>query len=448
MSGQEQGGLKRSITLFAVIALGINGIIGQGIFLLPWKAAALLGPASLLSLAFAGLLSFLIALCFAEVASRFDSTGGAYLYSRRAFGDFVGFEVGWMTCIVALVAWASLATGFTLVLGVFVPEVKSGWAQKATAVGLITVLTAVNLRGAKAGANLSTVFSIAKLVPIAVFIAVGVFYVDGQNFEPFAPQGWAGFADATLIILYAYVGFEVLVVPAGEMQNPQRNVPLALILVLSFVTIVYVLVLGVAVGTFEGLPGHDNPVAAASATFMGSSGATLIGIGIVVSVFGTNAGSALVGPRRFYALAERGDLPPFLAKVNPDTGAPVAAILVTYVGAVALSLTGSFAELAALAVLARFVQYIPTCIALLVFRARDGDSAGPRGGFRLPLGPLFPLITVGLCLLLLYNSDPNKLLKGAIALGVGVPLYFLSRRFNWGTRGESGTHVDAESGPS
>jgi len=438
----QKTGLKRSITLFAVIALGINGIIGQGIFLLPGKAADLLGPASLLSLAFAGVLSFLIALCFAEVASRFDSTGGAYLYARKAFGDFVGFEVGWMTCIVAFVSWASLATGFTVVLGVFVPELRDGWAQKATAAGLITLLTAVNLRGAKAGANLSTIFSMAKLVPIAVFIGVGVFYIEGQNFEPFAPQGWGGFADATLIILYAYVGFEVLVVPAGEMQNPQRNVPLALILVLSFVTVVYLLVLGVAIGTFEGLPGHDNPVAAASALFMGPAGATLIGIGIVVSVFGTNAGSALVGPRRFYALAERGDLPPFLAKVNPDTGAPVPAIIVNYIGAVSLSLTGSFAELAALAVLARFVQYIPTCIAVLVFRRREGADAGDAGGFRLPLGPILPLLTVGLCLVLVSNSDPAKLLKGAIALAVGVPLYFLSRRFKWGTRAMETTDTE------
>ena len=435
MNTPGQPGLKRSITLFAVIALGINGIIGQGIFLLPGKAAGLLGPASIFCLAFAGLLSFLIALCFAEVASRFDTTGGAYLYARKAFGDFVGFEVGWMTCIVAFVSWASLATGFTLVLGEFVPEIKSGWAQKGTAVGLITLLTAVNLRGAKAGANLSTVFSMAKLVPIAVFIAVGVFYIDGARFEPLAPHGWGGFADATLIILYAYVGFEVLVVPAGEMENPQRNVPLALMVVLIVVSVVYLLVLGVAIGTFDGLPGHDNPVAAASATFMGSSGATLIGIGIVISVFGTNAGSALVGPRRFYALAERGDLPPIFARVHPETGAPVPAIIVTYIGAVSLSLTGSFTELAALAVLARFIQYVPTCISVMVFRWRDDQAAST--GFRLPFGPVLPLLTIGLCLYLLVNSDPTKLIKGAIALGVGVPLYFISRRFAWGNRAQT-----------
>ena len=130
--------LKRSLGLATVVSLGINGVIGQGIFLLPGKAAGMMGPAAGLALLMGGVLCFLIALCFAEVSARFDATGGAYVYAREAFGDFVGFEVGWMTCCVGIISWAALSNGFTLVLAHFIPAVAEGWVQSAVAVSVIT----------------------------------------------------------------------------------------------------------------------------------------------------------------------------------------------------------------------------------------------------------------------------------------------------------------------
>ena len=417
--------LRRSLGLATVVSLGINGVIGQGIFLLPGKAAGMMGPSAGVALLLGGVLCFLIALCFAEVSARFDGTGGAYLYTREAFGDFVGFEVGWMTLCVGIISWAALSNGFTLVLGHFIPAVAEGWVQKAVALSVITLLTLVNWRGASSGASVVKFFTVAKMIPLLVFVLVGLFFVDGARFTPFAPQGTAPLAETTMLLLYAYAGFETLVVPAGEMANPQRNVPKALFIVMAIVTTVYMGVFGVAVATFDGIAGHENPVAAASAAFLGPVGGTLIAAGICLSVFGTNSGSALVNPRRFFAMAERGDLPAFLARVDPETGAPRAAIATTWALACALSLSGTFVELAVLGVLARFAQYIPTCIAVLVFRRRDET---PHDGFRIPGGPVIPLLTVALCVLLLANTDPTRLLKGGIALVVGVPLYFLARR--------------------
>ncbi len=411
--------LQRSLTLTHVVALGINGVIGQGIFLLPGRAAEQLGPASVMSLGVAGLLCFLIALCFAEVASRFDTTGGAYVYAKEAFGDFVGFEVGWMTCCVAVISWAALANGFTEVLAHFFPGVP----RTLTPIVTMGALAAVNLLGAKSGAWVSTAFSVAKLLPILLFIAIGTFYVDAARFEPFAPQGYAPFADTTLLLLYAYVGFETLVVPAGEMQSPQRSVPLALLVVLTIVSVVYIAVLGVAIGTFDGVAGHKNPVAAASEVFMGPVGGTIVAVGIAISVFGTNAGAALVSPRRFYALAERGDLPRSLAWTHPRSGAPVPAIALMFGLSAVLAATGTFRELAVLGVVARFAQYIPTCLAVIVLRRKAGPQAE---GFRLPLGATIPVVTVALCAWLLVNTDPTKLWKGGLALALGVPLYFLA----------------------
>jgi len=416
--------LKRSLSLSAVVALGINGVIGQGIFLLPGLAAGLMGPASLVGVVLGAGLCFLIALCFAEVGSRFSDTGGAYVYAREAFGDFVGFEVGWMTCCVAVISWAALANGFTLVLGHFVPAVTEGWHQPVTAIGLMVLLTLVNLRGAKQGAAVSTFFSVAKLVPLVLFVSVGVFALDGDLYVPFAPQGYGDLADTTILLLYAFVGFETLVVPAGEMDNPQRSVPLALMIVMALVSVVYVAVLAVSIGTLPEIAGHANPVAAASQNVLGPFGGTLVAAGIVLSVFGTNSGAALVSPRRFFAMAARGDLPSALARVNVQTGVPVNAVLVTMVLSAILAATGTFAELAALGVVARFLQYIPTCLAAIVLRRR-GEA--PSAGFRLPGGPVLPLLTVGLCVVLLANTAPDRILAGGVALLVGVPLYGLSR---------------------
>ena len=413
----------------AVVALGINGIIGQGIFLTPGMAAEKLGPASIVGIVLGGALSFLIALCFAEVGSRFQATGGGYLYARKAFGPFVGFEVGWMTCCVAVIAWAALASGFTKVLAYFFPLVQEGWVQPAVAILLMSFLTLVNLRGAKVGAAVSTFFSVAKLIPIVLFVGVGIFHIEPANFQPFAPEGYGSLAETTLILLYAYVGFETLVVPAGEMQNPKKSVPLAMLLVMTIVSVVYISVLSVAVGTFEDLAGHPNPIAAASAQIMGPWGGTLVAVGVCISVFGTNAGAALVSPRRFYALAEQGDLPKILATTDPKTGAPVPAILLTLVLAAALTLTGTFKELAILSVVARFMQYIPTCLAALVFRAQDSSDAEPSG-FRLPGGALFPVGTVFLCLWLLAVSDPHRLLMGGTALLIGAVVYAIKKRLS------------------
>ena len=432
MSAESNPTLKRSLGLGAVVALGINGVIGQGIFLLPGKAAGLMGPSAFVALILGGILCFLIALCFAEVGSRFQGTGGAYLYVREAFGSFAGFEVGWMTCCVAVIAWATLANGFTLVLAHFLPGVDSGWMQPCVAVGLVTVLTVVNLLGARTGAAVVMTLTVAKLIPIAIFILVGVFFFHGGHFVPFAPSGYGSLGETTLILLYAYVGFETLVVPAGEMANPQRSVPLAMFLVMAIVTGVYLAVFAVAVGVYPDISGHPNPVAGASAHVMGGFGGTLVAAGIVLSVFGTNAGAALVNPRRFFAMAERGDLPRRLASVDPETGAPRLSIFVTYVLVVALTLSGTFEQLLKLGVVARFVQYIPTCLALIVFRRRDAAAGtSPDSGYRVPFGIVIPVVTVLLCVVLLVSAglrDATALIYGGTALLAGVPLYFLRRQ--------------------
>lgn len=423
--GQE-GKLKRSLSLFDVIALGVNAVIGQGIFLSPGLAAGKLGPACIVALLCAAGLAFLIALCFAEVGSRFKTTGGAYTYARETFGPFVGFEVGWMLCCVGVISWAALASGFGLVLGEFFPIFKSGPAHDLLAVGLLAFLAFVNIKGAKFGGGLSTFFSVAKLGPLLLFVFVGLFYLKPEGFQPFAPQGYDNLATGILILLYSLVGFESSVVPAGEMENPQKAIPIALVSVMTLVCIVYTLVFVVCIGTYPGLPGSESPVSEAAGVFMGSAGGTLVAAGIVISVFGINAASALVGPRKVFALAERGDLPKFLAYVSPETGVPRNAILVTCAASAVLAVSGKFEDLLLMGVVARFAQYLPTALAVIVLRRRDKEGEGP--GFRVPMGEVVAAATVVLICWLIFETPNEKRIAGLIALGLGLPFYYVAQR--------------------
>ena len=242
MTAERAGKLERSLSLLDVMALGVNAVIGQGIFLLPGLAAAMLGPASSLALVLAALLALLIALCFAEVGSRFDSTGGAYTYARETFGGFVGFEVGWMLSWVGIISWAALSNGFCVVLGKLVPAVNHGALRYLVSIGLMAALAAVNLRRAKLGAAISTFFSVAKLLPVAVYIVVGVLHIRGDLFTPFAPKGYGATAEATLLLLYAFVGFEDLCNVAEEVRAPERTMPRAILASLAITAVLYVAV--------------------------------------------------------------------------------------------------------------------------------------------------------------------------------------------------------------
>lgn len=420
------GSLKRSLSLFDVVSLGVNGVVGQGIFFVPALAVAKSGPLAILALALGAVVCLLISLCFAEVGSRYQGTGGAYLYAKNAYGDFVGFEVGWMTCLVAMTAWAALANG--LVTKALAPLLSAQWGvdMSASAVTLMPILimgalSLVNLLGAKWGASLSTLLSVLKLTPIFLIILIGLPQSSPEHFIPFAPYGYSSLGEATLMLLYAYVGFETLVVPAGEMDNPQRSVPVALITVMSVIALIYISVFAVAIGVLTDLSASPSPIADAASALLGPVGGVIIAYGIFCSVLGTNAAAAMVSPRRLFAFAEGGHLPSWFAYIHPKTGAPTVSIIALFVGASLLSLTGSFEDLAVMSVVARFCQYIPTCLATITLRAQ-----GPAP-FTLPGGRLIPALTVLACVALLANSDPYKLLFGVGALGVGALVYGATR---------------------
>ncbi|GJM44735.1 MAG: amino acid permease [Gemmatimonadota bacterium] len=408
-----------------VVALGLNGVIGTGIFFLPGKVAAALGPAAVITFLISALLCTLLVLCFAEVGSRFRGTGGPMLYSQAAFGPLVGFVVGWLTWVIRVTSWGALANALVSAAASLVPA-AAGHSFLIITV-LIAGLAAINVLGVSMGARVTNFFTAAKLIPIVVFLAVGVFHLRADLFTPFAPHGLSAVAPSTLVILYAFVGFEVLTVPAGEMRDPQRSVPRALILVMAIVTGVYLLLWAVCAGTLPTLAGSENPVAEAATLFLGPAGGRLVALGILVSVLGINAGSALVAPRCLFALADQGYLPRSLARLHPTRHTPVVAIVLSAVLAWGLAVTGSFVELAVISVVARFAQYIPTCLAVLRLRSRPDVEAA---GFRIAGGAVVPWLAILLCVALLAQSEARHLIGGAVGILSGVLLYLARKRAN------------------
>lgn len=414
--------LVRVIPGWQIALLSVNDVIGSGVYLLPAAAAALLGPASTWAVVLAGVAVILLALCFAEAASHFDEPGGGYLYTREAFGRFVGFEVGWMTWLARIASVASLANGLALAAAYLWAPSATGVPRALIIVATIASLTWINVVGVRAGARTAIVLMIAKTLPLVFFIAVGLNYVDWSRLEVDALPATSGLGEAALLLLFAYAGFENTPAAAGEYRNPRRDVPIALIAAMLFIMLIYSLVQIVAVGTVPDLANVESPLAEGAGRFVGAWGALLMTVGAVLSIFGNISNTTLVGPRYLFALASDGYGPRVLARVHPRYKTPAAAIVTQSVVALVLALSGSFVQLALLSIVARLATYIGTAAAVPILRRRYA----PRpGAFRLPGGPTIPILALLISFVFLASTTWLNLLAGLIALVIGAAIYAL-----------------------
>lgn len=419
---------KNKLGLLSICLLGINAIVGSGIFLLPGKIAKEAGLWSIEVILFDAFLVFLIALCFAEAGGLFKKNGGPYVYAREAFGEFVGFEVGFMKWIIMLIAWAAMAVAFYTALSTEFPVLKTTLYKNVIASSLIAGLTIMNLLGVRVSKILNNIVTLAKLLPLFFFILVGIFFIKGSNFSPMEavkPLTFGSFGAGALIAFYAFTGFESIAVAAEDMDRPERNVPLAIILVISGVSVIYLLIILVSIGILGGnLPISEAPIAEATGSFLGPIAKAIVSAGTLVSIGGINLASSFLVPRSSVALADDGFLPSIMKK-RSKKDVPYVSIIVSGLFTALICLTGSFTKLLAISVVSRFVQYIPTCLSIIVFRRR-----GMKGSFRIPFGWTVPILAVVVSSYLLYNSDFQKILFGLGGLGVGLVLYFVMKLFN------------------
>ncbi|PKM07860.1 MAG: amino acid transporter [Gammaproteobacteria bacterium HGW-Gammaproteobacteria-4] len=417
--------LIRVVSRWQIVGLSINDVIGSGIYLLPAAAAALLGPASLWAVLLAGVAVSLLVLCYAQASSYFDQAGGAYLYTREAFGDFIGFEVGWMAWLTRIASIAALANGLALAMAALWPAMATGPTRIAVIVLGIAVVTWINVVGVRSGARMAVILTLAKLLPLLVFVIVGVFHMDWANLSGAAVPERTDLAEAALLLLFAYAGFENTPAAAGEYKNPKRDIPFAMLTMIAVVTFTYVAIQAVALGTLPGLATSTSPLADAAGGFAGPGAVMLLTLGAVVSILGNMGNSVLMGPRYLYALAVDGYGPALFARVHPRWHTPAAAIAIPAALALALALSGSFVQLALLSVIARLATYIGTAASLLVLQKRH---AARPGALILPGGRLIPLLALAISLILLSATTVANLLAGAAAIAVGALIFRFRRR--------------------
>ncbi len=414
--------VRRTLGRFEVTCLGINAIVGAGIFALPDDLFREMGGASPLVFLICGVGLLPIAWCYARAASRTERTGGPYVYVRRAFGPMPGFVVGWMcfvNSIFSFAAVARIAAAYTLQTtpGLHDNEV----VIRVLAVSVVVVFCAMNALGAKPGARIAAGFTIGKLIALVVLVLAAVPAVDPSRWLIAAPHGRAGLGPAIFIALFAAQGFEVTPVPAGETKDAARVMPFAILASLIGASVLYVVVQAVVVGAHPGLAAaSDTPLAEAALAVAPRLGLVVVWGG-VVSTLGFVAGNAFGTPRYAFAMAEDGYLPKVLAYVDPRRGAPLGAIAATCICAAILAASFPGRALVGISNLAVAVQYLGTCLAVGRESLRE-DRAGKLRTLLLAASGS------AVSLWVLMQGDPVERKTAAVAIGLGVIVGLISRR--------------------
>ena len=365
--------LKSKLTLFDVTNLVVGAIIGADIYVASAFGAGLLGPFSLVVWVIAGVIAIVIALCFAQCAALLPKVGGPYAYAHAAWGPFAGFIVGWT---LWLAEWTSLAVfpvAFTRYFMFFIPNVDF-LSQVALKSLFVIFLIITNIVGVKAAGRTNDVLTIVKLAPLVFFAGIGILYMLSNtssavaNFSPFSPFGFGNFGFALVLIFWAYAGFEISTIPAGEIRDPARTIPRAIILGISIVTVFYLTTNIVLFGIrpYNLLSLDNAPLATATNTVLSSIpelamiGGAIVGIGALISVAGSDE-SGMIGTSRLgYALAADGFFPRIFAKINPRFKTPYLGIIVQAIAALAAAIVGQLDILIATSVFFLAFAYAAT----------------------------------------------------------------------------------------
>jgi amino acid transporter len=421
VQNKPEADLVRGIRRWDLVAIAINGIIGAGIFGLPSKVYSLIGTYSLIAFVVCALIVALIILCFAEVGSRFQETGGPYLYAREAFQPAVAFEIGWLI-------WLARTTAFAANCNLLINYLSYFWLQATVPVWrasiivfVVIVLAIINVLGIRQAAIVSNVFTIGKLVPMILFVAAGLFFLNPQAYEFGPPPSTGAFSQSVLLLVYAFTGFEMATIPAGEVRDPQRNLPRALLIAILVVAVLYIMIQVVCVGTLPELAQSQKPLADAGSHFLGTAGGAIISAGAIISITGNLNILLLSGSRLPFAMAEQQQLPAFIGSIHRRFFTPYVAILITAGLMLLLTLKSSFVAALTISTIARLVTYGATCIALPVFRAQRN---APTPAFRLPGGPIIAGISFLLIVWLLLHSTLAEAEAAAWAAGAGLLVYF------------------------
>jgi APA family basic amino acid/polyamine antiporter len=423
-----EAGLVRALGVWGLAASIVNITIGGGIFRAPgtMEVTGRLGAAAPLAYLVCALAMMFVVLCFAEAGSRVAMTGGPYAYVERAFGSFAGFAIGWMLWITGTIATAAVATIFADSLQRMAPSLGSGGARAGILAIVFAVVTAINVRGVTFGARLNMASTVAKLAPLALLILVGVFAIEPANLAWKTAPSAGDVGRASVFLIFAFAGIESAMVPSGEVREPGRTVPRAVLLAMAIVTVVYILIQVVSQGVLgDSLAGRAAPLSDVGTALMGPFGGVLLGVAVVLSTFGYLCGMILAIPRALFAFARDGFLPRALAGVHERYHTPWVAIIVQSVIAFALAMRNPFEKLAMLANVAALFVYLGCAAAAWQLR-RSGTRDDASALKPIPGAALAPPLAAIVIIALLTSVTREEWVVSGIVLAIGILLWFFA----------------------
>lgn len=400
----------------------INSTIGAGIFGLPSKVFALSGVYSMLAFGACAIVIMVFILCFAEVSSRFDKTGGPYTYAYAALGRFPGFLTGWLLFLGRIFNYATLINLLVIYLSFLSPVFTGQWIRILCIFLLTAFYTLVNHLGVKDSTRLNNILTTAKLLPLAAFIVIGLFNIQTDLIEFTTPFELSSFTTSVLLLVFAFGGFETVLINTGEVQNPRKNLPFALIAAFIFITIFYCLIQWVSIGTLPGLADSQTPLADAAHLFLGRWGGLLIAIGAVISITGTLNAIVLGGSRLPFALSKENQFPQLFSFVHPKRLTPTWSLLFFMAITTAVSIAWSFISALTIGSIIRVMVYLLVSISMIrlrLLKPAEGDF------FKVRYGYFVAVAGIGFAVWLLLSTKGKDLREIGVAGAIGIILFGL-----------------------
>jgi APA family basic amino acid/polyamine antiporter len=415
--------LVRGIGIPALTANIVSSTIGAGIFVIPATVAKGLGSAAPLAFVCCAIAMILFVTCFAIAGSRVSLTGGLYAYVEVAFGRYVGFLAGILYFLTALGAVAGVVNVLANQVAIIVPFFGGPIMRIMVMFAVYALLVSINIFGVRKGAGAVTVITFAKLLPLLLFICAGLFFIHAPNLSWGGWPGSKALGDSVILLIFAFVGIEVALIPSGEVKNPSRTVPRSAYLALVTTTVIYVLIQIVAQGTLGADLANqtDAPLAASAAKFLGNLGHFILVTGATISAFGFVTSDILSSPRMVFAFGRDGVLPKFFAHVHPRYRSPDVAIITYATLAFGLSVSGTFEQLAVLSNVAVLLMYFLCCAGCWALIRRDVRTDAAKAGINFPGMKIVPaLAIVAIIWILAHASIREFAVTGAVLVVASV----------------------------
>ncbi|MDQ2890044.1 MAG: amino acid permease [Gemmatimonadota bacterium] len=427
LAGKSEEHLERAIGVRGLAATAFNVTVGGGIFVLPAVVAASIGQSGPIAYVVVAAAMGLIVLCFAQAGSRVSLTGGPYAYVEVALGKYVGFLVGTLLWLVGTTATAAVGSAFVGSVAVFYAPLSDPVPRAVILALLFALFGALNIRGTRESTRFMELVTVAKLLPLIVFIVIGAALAHGTPPDVFGSIAPAKLGRSVIVLIFAFAGIEFALVPSGEVKDPARTVPRALFAAMVAITLLYVSIQYVAQLILgDSLAAHQAaPLTAAARAVMGTGGALLLGVGASISMFGYVSGMLFTAPRALYAFGRDGILPAMFAKVHPVYETPAVAIIAQCVMTFLAAVTSGFTELAILANIGVLVLYLFCCISAYELRRRNVQMGGTP--FRIPGGALVPILAVAVIVWILSNATLKEFSVIGGVLVVASLLFLLAR---------------------